>query len=136
MSIENSIKINDSNNNNNNNLIWSGFRKKNIIERQLQIKKLYNNADIDQLKKGRLNLLCADNLVENCIGVISLPIGLGLNFIINGQKYAIPMSTEEPSVIAAASFGAKIIGESGGFFTNCDQAYMIAQIIYNLILLK
>ena len=129
---KNNIKINDSNNNNNNsnNIIWSGFRKKNIIERQLQIKKLFNNVDIEQLKTGGLNLLRADNLVENCIGVISLPIGLGLNFIINGQKYAIPMSTEEPSVIAAASFAAKIIGESGGFFTSCDQAYMIAQIMY------
>ena len=110
--------------------IWSGFRKKNIIERQLQIKKLYDNVDIEQLKTGGLNLLRADNLIENCIGVISLPIGLGLNFIINGQKYSIPMSTEEPSVIAAASYAAKIIGENGGFYTNCDSAYMIAQIMY------
>ncbi len=110
--------------------IWSGFRKKNIVERQMQIKKLYVNVDIEKLKNGGLNLLRADNLVENCIGVISLPIGLGLNFIINGQKYAIPMSTEEPSVIAAASFAAKIIGENGGFFTNCDNAYMICQILY------
>ena len=110
--------------------IWSGFRKKNIVERQLQIKKLYENVDIEKLKNGGLNLLRADNLVENCIGVISLPIGLGLNFIINGQKYVIPMSTEEPSVIAAASFAAKIIGENGGFFTNCDSSYMISQIMY------
>ena len=86
--IKNNIKINDSNNNNNNNnnLIWSGFRKKNIIERQLQIKKLYNNVDIEQLKTGGLNLLRADNLVENCIGVISLPIGLGLK-ICNSNEY-------------------------------------------------
>ena len=110
--------------------IWSGFRKKNVIERQLQIKKLFENVDTEKLKNGGLNLLRADNLVENCIGVISLPIGLGLNFAINGQKYAIPMSTEEPSVIAAASNAAKIIGEHGGFFTNCDNAYMISQIMY------
>ena len=110
--------------------IWSGFRKKNVVERQLQIKKLYENVDTEKLKNGGLNLLRADNLVENCIGVISLPIGLGLNFVINGQKYAIPMSTEEPSVIAAASHAAKIIGENGGFFTNCDGAYMISQIMY------
>ena len=110
--------------------IWSGFRKKNIVERQMQIKKIYENVDIEKLKNGGLNLLRADNLVENCIGVISLPIGLGLNFIINGQKYAIPMSTEEPSVIAAASHAAKIIGENGGFFTSCDNSYMISQILY------
>ena len=121
---------NEVNNNNNENLLWSGFRKKNIIERQLQIKKLYDNVDIELLKTGGLNLLRADNLIENCIGVISLPIGLGLNFIINGQKFAIPMSTEEPSVIAAASHAAKIIGANGGFFTNCDSSYMIAQIMY------
>ena len=110
--------------------IWSGFHKKNIVERQIQIKKLYENVDIEKLKNGGLNLLRADNIVENCIGVISLPIGLGLNFIINGQKYAIPMSTEEPSVIAAASNAAKIIGENGGFFTSCDNSYMISQIMY------
>ena len=126
----NNSKINDIVSNNNDNLIWSGFRKKNIIERQIQIKKLYDNIDIEQYKTGGLNLLRADNLIENCIGVISLPVGLGLNFIINGQKYAIPMSTEEPSVIAAASYAAKIIGENGGFYTNCDSAYMIAQIMY------
>ena len=132
--IENKTIGNNSNNNTINktkdNLIWSGFRKKNIIERQLQIKKIYDNVDIEKLKTGGLNLLRADNLIENCIGVISLPIGLGLNFIINGQKFSIPMSTEEPSVIAAASFAAKIIGENGGFFTNCDKAYMITQIMY------
>ena len=94
------------------------------MELQLQIKKLFENVDTEKLKNGGLNLLRADNLVENCIGVISLPIGLGLNFVINGQKYAIPMSTEEPSVIAAASNAAKIIGENGGFFTNCDGVYM------------
>ena len=127
----NNTKINNNiGSNNNDSLIWSGFRKKNIIERQIQIKKLYDNIDIEQYKTGGLNLLRADNLIENCIGVISLPVGLGLNFIINGQKYAIPMSTEEPSVIAAASYAAKIIGENGGFYTNCDSAYMISQIMY------
>ena len=127
---ETEINTNNDLENNQMQNIWSGFRKKNVIERQLQIKKLYENVDIEKLKTGGLNLLRADNLVENCIGVISLPIGLGLNFIINGQKYAIPMSTEEPSVIAAASSAAKIIGENGGFFTNCDTAYMISQIMY------
>ena len=130
--IINEAKIQTNNDSENSQMqnIWSGFRKKNIVERQLQIKKLYENVDIEKLKTGGLNLLRADNLVENCIGVISLPIGLGLNFIINGQKFSIPMSTEEPSVIAAASFAAKIIGENGGFFTNCDNSYMISQIMY------
>jgi len=45
-------------------------------------------------------------MVENCIGKVSLPLGLGLNFIINGEPYQIPMCVEEPSVIAAASAAA------------------------------
>ena len=94
------------------------------MELQLQIKKLYENVDTEKLKNGGLNLLRADNLVEICIGVISLPIGLGLNFVINGQKNTIPMSKEEPSVIAIVSHAAKIIGENGGYFTNSDGVYM------------
>ena len=110
--------------------IWKGFYKKNILERQIQIKKIYDDVDIEKLKTGGLNLLRADNLVENCIGVISLPIGLGLNFVINGQKYSVPMSTEEPSVIAAASSAAKLIAQNGGFFCSSDNPYMISQILY------
>ena len=55
-------------------------------------------------------------MVENCIGKISLPVGLGLNFQINGKFYKVPMSVEEPSVIAAASSAAKYISEKGGGF--------------------
>jgi hydroxymethylglutaryl-CoA synthase len=55
-------------------------------------------------------------MVENCIGMISIPLGLGLNFLINGKEYTIPMATEEPSVIAAASSGAKFISEKGSGF--------------------
>ena len=119
-------KLNEKNNKD----IWKGFYKKNILERQIQIKKIYDDVDIEKLKTGGLNLLRADNLVENCIGVISLPIGLGLNFLINGQKYSVPMSTEEPSVIAAASSAAKLIAENGGFFCSSDSPYMISQILY------
>jgi len=61
-------------------------------------------------------------MIENCIGKVSLPLGLGyqninysLNFLINGKKYSIPMAIEEPSVVAAASSAAKFIAENGGF---------------------
>lgn len=52
-------------------------------------------------------------MVENCIGKVSLPLGLGLNFLINGKHLQIPMSVDEPSVIAAASSAAKFIAENG-----------------------
>ena len=52
-------------------------------------------------------------MVENCIGKISIPLGLGLNFKINGKFYQIPMAIEEPSVIAAASSAAKFIADLG-----------------------
>ena len=70
-------------------------------------------------------------MIENCIGIISLPLGLGLNFTINDKKFQIPMATEEPSVIAAASSAAKLISKNNGF--NCyynNKPYMITQIHY------
>jgi hydroxymethylglutaryl-CoA synthase len=68
------------------------------------------------LKTGGLSIQNADLMVENCIGKVSIPVGLGLNFLINGTFYTIPMATEEPSVIAAASSAAKLISEKGSGF--------------------
>ncbi len=51
----------------------------------------------------------ANQMIENCIGIISLPLGVALNFVINHKNYIIPMAIEEPSVIAAASNAAKLI---------------------------
>jgi degradative hydroxymethylglutaryl-CoA reductase len=70
-------------------------------------------------------------MIENCIGIISLPLGLGLNFTINDKQFQIPMATEEPSVIAAASSAAKLISKNNGF--NCyynNKPFMITQIHY------
>lgn len=55
-------------------------------------------------------------MIENCIGKMSLPLGLGLNFKINNKEFAVPMSIEEPSVIAAASGAAKLIKDLGNGF--------------------
>jgi degradative hydroxymethylglutaryl-CoA reductase len=65
---------------------------------------------------GGLDTEKANLMVENCIGKISLPLGLGLNFIVNGKGYNVPMAVEEPSVVAAASSGAKFVAERGGGF--------------------
>ena len=71
-------------------------------------------------------------MVENCIGILSIPVGLGLNFKINSKDYIIPMCTEEPSIIAAASSAAKLISENDGFFCFSDNPYMITQIHYEI----
>jgi hydroxymethylglutaryl-CoA reductase len=70
----------------------------------------------------------ADHMIENAVSVIGLPLGIGLNFVINGRERLIPMAIEEPSVIAAASFAARLIRDAGGFFAEADQSLMIAQI--------
>ncbi len=68
-------------------------------------------------------------MIENCIGSIKLPLGLGTNFVINGEKYDIPMVTEEPSVIAAASYAAKTICQnSKGFMATTSQNTIRGQI--------
>lgn len=129
--IRNTIS-NNFNNNNHHSSIWSGFHKKSILERQLQIKKLHPDVNLENLNEGGLSLLRADNMIENCIGVLSIPIGLGLNFKINGKEYSVPMATEEPSVIAAASAAAKLISDNDGFFCYNDPPYMISQIHYEI----
>lgn len=70
----------------------------------------------------------ADKMVENVIGTFQLPLGLGLNFLINGKDYCIPMAIEEASVIASASHIAKIVREAGGFQTEATERIMIGQI--------
>ena len=70
----------------------------------------------------------ADRMIENVIGLYSLPLGIARNFIINGKKYLIPMVIEEPSVVAAASNGARIAAAGGGFTAEADEPRMIGQL--------
>ncbi|WP_087974324.1 hydroxymethylglutaryl-CoA reductase, degradative [Oceanobacillus rekensis] len=70
----------------------------------------------------------ADKMIENVIGTFQLPLGLGLNFLINGKDYVIPMAIEEASVIASASHIAKIVRDAGGFQTEATERIMIGQI--------
>jgi hydroxymethylglutaryl-CoA reductase len=78
--------------------------------------------------QGALTLEQADKMVENAIGIYSLPLGLGLNFLINGHDYVIPMAIEEPSVIAAVSSVAKLVRGSGGFHASASKRRMVGQI--------
>src|SRR5512136_2177733 len=68
--------------------------------------------DLHTLDHGGLDTRTADQVVENVIGVYTLPLGVGLNFRVNGHDYLVPMAVEEPSVIAAASNAARMECES------------------------
>ena len=73
-------------------------------------------------------LAIADRMIENVIGALSVPLGVAANFKINGKDYLIPMATEEPSVVAAASNMASVARIHGGFHASSDQPIMISQI--------
>ena len=75
-----------------------------------------------------LSLEQADHLIENVVGLIGVPIGIATNFTVNGRDHLVPMATEEPSVVAAASNAARMAREHGGFHTSTTGEVMIAQI--------
>ncbi|MBN2388891.1 MAG: hydroxymethylglutaryl-CoA reductase, degradative [Anaerolineales bacterium] len=70
----------------------------------------------------------ADHMVENAVGTHNLPLGIGLNFVVNGQEVLVPMAIEEPSVVAGASFMAKLVRTGGGFNAETTAPEMIGQI--------
>jgi hydroxymethylglutaryl-CoA reductase len=75
-----------------------------------------------------LSLEQAQHMIENVVGLYSLPIGIGLNFLINGRDVLIPMVVEEPSIVAGASFMAKLVRTGGGFTASTTPPEMIGQI--------
>lgn len=75
-----------------------------------------------------LSVSLANGMIENVIGKFELPLGVAGNFVINGTDYLIPMAVEEPSVVAAASYMAKIARDCGGFTTSSTLPIMRAQI--------
>jgi len=70
----------------------------------------------------------SNKMIENAIGIMSIPLGIATNFVINGKEYLIPMAIEEPSVIAAVSKAAKISKVKGGFMAEADNSLMIGQV--------
>lgn len=108
-----------------------GFYRLEVEERheELQARFELSSDDLDiLLDGGRLGVGRADKMVENCVGVFGLPIGLGLNFNLNGRDYAVPMVVEEPSVVAAVSNMARTVRKSGGFTADADPSVMIGQV--------
>lgn len=77
---------------------------------------------------GGLDVESADHMIENVIGILGVPVGVATNFTVNGVDRLIPMATEEPSVVAAASNAARMAREHGGFHTSNTGPVMAAQI--------
>ncbi|UCG36425.1 MAG: hydroxymethylglutaryl-CoA reductase, degradative [Candidatus Bathyarchaeota archaeon] len=111
--------------------VFTGFYKLQIEERLQFVKKFAHLSDqeVETLRKGgALPLELADRMIENVVSVFPIPLGIAVNFLINNRDYLIPMAIEEPSVVAAASYAAKLAREGGGFHTTSTDPIMIGQI--------
>ena len=78
--------------------------------------------------QGGLTPELGDRMIENVVGVYNLPLGIAVNFLVNGREVLVPMAIEEPSVVAGASFMAKLAREGGGFIAEATESEMIGQI--------
>ncbi len=91
---------------------------------------LLTDADFERLVTGdmTLDLSAADKMIENVIGVLGMPIGLALNFLVNSREYVVPLAVEEPSIVAALSAAAKQARPAGGFAATSTAPVLIGQI--------
>lgn len=108
------------------------FYKMSVAERVRAVRErgLLSKDDYVALLNGdhTLKVQNADKMIENVIGVMGLPVGLGLNFLVNNKEYIVPLVVEEPSIVAALSSAAKLIRQSGGFLTESMDSLMIGQV--------
>jgi hydroxymethylglutaryl-CoA reductase len=110
---------------------FTGFYKKPLNERLRVVKEFAELTDeeVNLLKNtDALPFDLADRMIENVVGAFPVPLGIAVNFLINKRDYLIPMAIEEPSVVAAASYAAKMAREGGGFYTTSTPPVMIGQI--------
>ena len=96
----------------------------------LRERGLLTDEDIRALKSGEHTLKAhiADKMIENVVGVFGLPLGLGLNFLVDGRDYIVPLSVEEPSIVAGLSGAARTARLSGGFETEVTDPILIGQV--------
>lgn len=120
----------DQNNNNERTSRLSGFYKLPISERLDIVAEFASlNEEEKEMLFGRgLDAGQADLMIENTLGTFELPLGIAVNFLINGQDYLVPMAVEEPSVLAAVSHAAKLFRAGGGFTATSTDPVMIGQI--------
>jgi hydroxymethylglutaryl-CoA reductase len=109
----------------------SGFYKLSLAERRQAVQRI---AGLTDQQIERLTTDCgltpaeADHLIENAIGAYGLPLGIAVNFRVNGRDVLVPMVVEEPSVVAACSYAARLARTAGGFTAESDPPVMIGQI--------
>lgn len=105
-----------------------GFYKLSIEKRLDLLRDLLTLEEVAVLLgESGLSASQADRMIENVVGVYALPLGLALNFVVNGREVLVPMAVEEPSVVAGASFMAKLARAGGGFTAQTTQPEMIGQ---------
>jgi hydroxymethylglutaryl-CoA reductase len=110
---------------------FPGFYQKSVKERQAAVTEWAGlSAEEAQVFIGGagLSFQAADHMIENAIGVFGLPLGIATNFRVNGRDVLVPMAIEEPSVVAGASYAARLAREGGGFTCSSSEPLMIAQI--------
>ena len=110
---------------------WNGFSKKSYQERLelLKAQALLSPEKQTSLEQDeQMSVAVADQLSENVVGTFSLPYSLVPEVLVNGQEYTVPYVTEEPSVVAAASYASKIIKRAGGFTAQIHERRMIGQV--------
>ncbi len=109
--------------------IIPGFYNMTLAERHAKLADAANQTPESLLPftTGGLAPEAADHMIENVIGLFSLPIGIALNFQVNGRDVLVPMTLEEPSVVAGASFMAKLARLGGGFQATTTEPHMIGQ---------
>ena len=109
----------------------SGFYKKSPEER-MELVRVFADLTDEEVEAiantGGTPMAIIDRMIENVIGTFDLPLGIAVNFKVNGKDYLVPMAVEEPSVVAAASNSAKTARIQGGFFGSCSDPVMIGQI--------
>ncbi len=106
----------------------TGFYKLAVGDRLDALSDWLLPEELDALSgKTGLGLEQADHMIENVVGVHALPLGVALNFIVNGRDVLIPMAIEEPSVVAGASFMARLVRAGGGFIAQTTPPEMIGQ---------
>ena len=109
----------------------SGFYKLTPKERIRHVKEFADLTDKEVKilqSTGSLGMELADRMIENVVGAFPIPLGIAMNFFINRKDYMIPIAIEEPSVVAAATYAAKMAREKDGFFTSSTEPVMIGQI--------
>ncbi|EAE9920350.1 hydroxymethylglutaryl-CoA reductase, degradative [Listeria monocytogenes] len=107
------------------------FYKKTVEERHAILAEYADLNEEEQAflaSTGALSFDKANHMIENTIGIYSLPLGLGMNMLLNDKRYIVPMAMEEPSVVAAQSAGAKLIVQNGGITGSATKRKMIGQI--------